>query len=493
MAIVGGIAASAAGSIGGAALGDYVHSKTGGKGSIGSGGGGGSSTSVPQIDISKALIWFDEAAQKQDKYARAGLDYYNNALEDAAKQIQAGYKDANKTLQPLSFASNAALNEQLRFLGITPISPSRNFAEDITAVGNYPDLQRAFQDAERISDPAQRAQVKDQLMQQIISKQQAIPEMSQELKDQQALYESVKGFSPKTIDVTGKLKGKSFGTNDVAIINRLNELYGDNAADADTNYRAEQAAGRIANIKKNYEASLADYNKQVEQVKATNESLANLSSQYGLLYDTGYNPSAYTGDEVTAKIESTPGYQFQVGQGQKAIERSASAKGMLNSGNTLLAVQGYGQQLGQSYYNTYMDNLSKVVAEGSGATFQISQNQANQGTQLGQLRVMSGQAGMDTERYIGDAYANSLYQQGYLYSQAATANAGLQQQAIQGAAGRQSQLQQQQLSSGPAYMNAQTGQNALNYSIFQGQQGGQAASGLSQFMANDAASFGIKV
>lgn len=53
-------------------------------------------------------------------------------------------------------------------------------------------------------------------------------------------------------------------------------------------------------------------------------------------------------------FEADPGYQFRLEQGQRAIERSAAARGGLNSGRTMRALAGYGQGLAsQEYGNAY--------------------------------------------------------------------------------------------------------------------------------------------
>ena len=50
-----------------------------------------------------------------------------------------------------------------------------------------------------------------------------------------------------------------------------------------------------------------------------------------------------------------PGYQFAVGEGRKAIENSAAAKGLLNSGGTLTDLMGYGQKMGAQNYQSAFD------------------------------------------------------------------------------------------------------------------------------------------
>ena len=47
-------------------------------------------------------------------------------------------------------------------------------------------------------------------------------------------------------------------------------------------------------------------------------------------------------------IANTNAYRFRFNEGQQALERSAAAKGMLRSGNTLAALTNYGQRRSQS-------------------------------------------------------------------------------------------------------------------------------------------------
>lgn len=57
--------------------------------------------------------------------------------------------------------------------------------------------------------------------------------------------------------------------------------------------------------------------------------------------------------------QDDPSYQFRLGEGQKALERSAAARGTLLGGGTLKAITNYGQQAAsqeyQSAYNRAMD------------------------------------------------------------------------------------------------------------------------------------------
>lgn len=61
------------------------------------------------------------------------------------------------------------------------------------------------------------------------------------------------------------------------------------------------------------------------------------------------------------------GYQSQLKAGQDAIAGSAAARGMLNSGATLKALNSYGQNLAQQGYQNYLANLMGVSNLGQSA------------------------------------------------------------------------------------------------------------------------------
>lgn len=66
------------------------------------------------------------------------------------------------------------------------------------------------------------------------------------------------------------------------------------------------------------------------------------------------------------------GMQFLRDQGNNQIDSNQSAKGLLKSGSTLKALEKYGQGLGSTYLNQYMDNLFKFSNLGLGAGNLIS-------------------------------------------------------------------------------------------------------------------------
>jgi hypothetical protein len=62
-----------------------------------------------------------------------------------------------------------------------------------------------------------------------------------------------------------------------------------------------------------------------------------------------------------SKIQQTPGYQFAVDQGNQAINRSAAAKGMLNSGGVLAELAKYGQGMASQQYDTQTNRLADLM------------------------------------------------------------------------------------------------------------------------------------
>lgn len=59
--------------------------------------------------------------------------------------------------------------------------------------------------------------------------------------------------------------------------------------------------------------------------------------------------------------QESPGYDFRMQQGEKAIQNSAAATGTLDSGATLKALEQYGQDYGTNDYQTYLGNLQNQL------------------------------------------------------------------------------------------------------------------------------------
>lgn len=85
-------------------------------------------------------------------------------------------------------------------------------------------------------------------------------------------------------------------------------------------------------------------------------------------------------------IENTNAYKFRFNQGQQAIERSAAAKGMLNSGNTLAELARYGQGMASDEYGKEFERLNSATGQ---------RNQYN----LGLMNVANQEYGLRNQEY----------------------------------------------------------------------------------------------
>lgn len=73
--------------------------------------------------------------------------------------------------------------------------------------------------------------------------------------------------------------------------------------------------------------------------------------------ETGEFGRELSQEERMKYFKESPNYQYQLNQGIGAIDRSAAAKGMLQSGNTMKEVQQYGSNLANQEYSSYIDSL----------------------------------------------------------------------------------------------------------------------------------------
>jgi hypothetical protein len=128
------------------------------------------------------------------------------------------------------------------------------------------------------------------------------------------------------------------------------------------------------------------------------------------------------GAPTAAQAAATPGEQFMLQQGSQAIDRSAAARGGINTGATLQAQQAYGQGLASTAYqqaynnalNTFQTNhnntlggLLALTGVGQNATGQF--NQATQNFEGNNLTdtIQQGIFGLQGAQSAGNFIANS--------------------------------------------------------------------------------------
>lgn len=136
-----------------------------------------------------------------------------------------------------------------------------------------------------------------------------------------------------------------------------------------------------------------------------------------------------------AQFQADPGYQFRMAEGIKALERSASARGLLQSGGTLKGITQYGQNLASDEYSNafgryltqrqarmgpyeYLTGVGQAAAAGQAA------NVGSTGAALADIAMQRGNAQAagtmgavnalasgfnQVGNAVGDYYANQPY------------------------------------------------------------------------------------
>lgn len=122
--------------------------------------------------------------------------------------------------------------------------------------------------------------------------------------------------------------------------------------------------------------------------------------------------------EAMGDFQQSPGYQFQVDEGLRAVNSNASAAGMLGSGATMKALQARGQQLANQSFGEYYGRLNALTTMGqnSAAGVGAAGNQSAAGIAQTQMSNGSAQASIygnaaqGLGNAIGQGYQNYQYQ-----------------------------------------------------------------------------------
>lgn len=97
-------------------------------------------------------------------------------------------------------------------------------------------------------------------------------------------------------------------------------------------------------------------------------------------------------------INQSAAYKFRVNQGQEALQRSLGAKGLLNSGNRLMELTKYGQDMGSQEYDNQFGRIKDLVGGYSGSW--IGDKNANTSLFNAQANAWNtAQANADRNRY----------------------------------------------------------------------------------------------
>ena len=167
---------------------------------------------------------------------------------------------------------------------------------------------------------------------------------------------------------------------------------------AKTQAAAADRAGELQ--QQQYEQTRQDQMPWMEAGEAALNKLAPLASNYQKFGQ--------------AQFEQDPGYAFRLSEGQKALDRSAAARGGLISGSALKAAQRYGQDFGSQEYtnafnryqterNAQLNPLQSLAGVGQTTAQNLGQAGQNMATNVG--GYMTGGAAATAAGQMGQANA----------------------------------------------------------------------------------------
>jgi hypothetical protein len=128
---------------------------------------------------------------------------------------------------------------------------------------------------------------------------------------------------------------------------------------------------------------------------------------YGFTRLDNSNPGTDRTNALT-DFQVSPGYQFRVDQGVKALDRSAAAKGGLFSGAQGKAITDYGQNQGSQEWGNYISQLMGLSGLGAGVT-NATTGADTSATNIGNSLAMQGAMGQASSySNAANALANGI-------------------------------------------------------------------------------------
>ena len=157
-------------------------------------------------------------------------------------------------------------------------------------------------------------------------------------------------------------------------------------------------------------------------LEARNASLAKMRELLGIGGNAGAQGYGSMAQPLTGRqVQDEAGYQFGLQQGQQALQRQASARGMLNSGNALMAATRYGNDYASTKYqdawnrlqgdrtNTF-NRLASVAGYGQTGASQVGQAGANFANNVSANQLGVGNAQAAAGMAQSNAWGNAVNQ-----------------------------------------------------------------------------------
>lgn len=131
---------------------------------------------------------------------------------------------------------------------------------------------------------------------------------------------------------------------------------------------------------------------------STNAAAPNAGADDSLAWIDEFDPQSF--------LESTPGYQFRMDEGQKAIERSAAARGKFFSGQLGKELTRYGQGVASDYWDDLWNEYGVLSGTGQTAGRDINSSVTGFADRAGANAMTAGQARASAYGAAGAANAN---------------------------------------------------------------------------------------
>lgn len=160
-------------------------------------------------------------------------------------------------------------------------------------------------------------------------------------------------------------------------------------------------------------AQMAMAQKAMNRANDTGKEVASNLTQAGTSANALLDPYATTGTNALdtlsnglteSYLQSTPGYQWNLQQGEQAVTNSAAARGLANSGAALKGASTYASGLADSTYQNQFNDTNTLANYGYNALNQQGTNTLNAANLSGQARM----AGVGATMAGTTAQANSL-------------------------------------------------------------------------------------
>lgn len=96
--------------------------------------------------------------------------------------------------------------------------------------------------------------------------------------------------------------------------------------------------------------------------------------------------------DIAKQVMQTPGYQTQLDQGLKSIDRAAPLVGGMYSGRRMKALEAEGQKTFGGYYNDWMNRVGGLAGQGTQVAQSIGQAGMQNANNVGNLMMTGAQA-----------------------------------------------------------------------------------------------------